>query len=132
MIDDRRRIVTLSVSDKPHYNTPVKLLGKNLYVKCGYNSRNKLRWIIITDANGFTLLPQTFLKNNKQCEFNFLSNIYNLNFYVTLKQKNKNKELPKDYDYLNWSDDFDMFFVGSSQNLIEQMRLSLRSVYVGN
>lgn len=132
MINDIHRVVTLSVSNKPHYKTPVKLLGESLYVKCGYNGRNKLRWIIVTDANGLPLLPQTFLNNKKQCQFNFLSNIYNLSFYVTLKQKDSSKEIPKDYDYLDWSNDFDMLFVGSSQKLKEEMRVSLRTVYVGN
>lgn len=132
IIDDTRTFITLSVDNKPNYKTKTNILGKLINIKCGYNTRNKLRWVIIMDDSNQPLLSQTFLKNKKQCELNFLSNLYNLNFYVTLKQKDKSVVIPEDYDYLNWSNDFDMYFVGSTQDLKERLRVNGRSAYVGN
>lgn len=132
IIDDTNTFITLSVSNSPHYITKTTLLGKPINIRCSYNSRNGLRWVIITDGNNQPLLPQTFLKNKKQCEFNFLSNIYNLSFYITLKQKDKTKKIPDNYDYLNWADDFDMYFVGSTQDLKDRLWVNGRGAYVGN
>jgi hypothetical protein len=131
-INDTSNFITFSLSDVAHYTTKTTILGKSINIRCSYNSRNKLRWITITDSNNMPLLTQTFLKNKKQCEFNFLANIYDLSFYVTLKQKDKNKIIPENYDYLNWSSYFDMFFVGCSQNLKDRLRVNGRTAYVGN
>ena len=132
IIDDTNTFVSITLDNKPHYTTKTSLMGKALNIKCSYNSRNGLRWITITDNNNRPMLTQTFLKNKKQCELNFLSNLYNLSFYVTLKQKDKTKKIPDDYDYLNWSDDFVMYFVGATQDLRDRMWVNGRTAYVGN
>lgn len=131
-IDDTNTLITMSLDDRPHFTTKITIFGKVLNIQCSYNTRNKMRWIIITDNNSLPLLSQTFLKNKKQCELNFLSNIYDLNFYVTLKKKSPSDIIPVDYDYLNWSKDFDMYFVGSTQDLQDRLTVNGRSAYVGN
>lgn len=132
VIDDTNTLVTISLSDRPHYTTKTSIMGKVINIRCSYNTRTKLRWITITDNSNRPLLSQTFLKSKKQCELNFLSNLYNLSFYVTLKQKDLSKEISNDYDYLNWSDDFNMYFVGSTQDLQDRLRVNGRTAYVGN
>ena len=130
IIDATHTFITLTLENKPHYNMKTTIFGKSLNIKCGYNGRNGLRWIMITDDNNLPLLSQTFLKNKKQCQLNFLSNIYNLSFYVTLKLKDISKNIPEDYDYLEWEDDFDLFFVGCTQDLKDRLRINARSAYV--
>jgi len=126
------KYITTTTSNIPQYTTKISIMNKPFTLKCGYNTRNKLRWISIVDKNNKPILTQTFLKYGKQCEFNFLAERYNLSFFVTLKPKVRTKEFVKDYDYLNWADDFDLYFVGRSQELEERMRVSGRKVYVGN
>lgn len=87
---------------------------------------------MITDLEDRPILTQTFMSEGKRCELNFQAQRHNLNFYVTLKSKNPSKAFPDDYDYLNWADDFDLFFVGRTQKAVEEMRLNGRRLYVGN
>lgn len=131
IINDKDTFITLSLDNKPHYTTRVSLLNKPFNIQCSYNTRNKLRWVIITDLNNNPVLSQTFVKNKKQCELNHLSNRYGLNFYVTLKQKDKSKIIPNDYDYLDWANDFDLYFVGRSQDTQNRLLANLREVLVG-
>ena len=102
----------VSLSNTPNYKTTSTIQGIFVNIRIGYNTRNKYRWVIITDKSGNLLLKQTFLKHKKVCQLEPVSNRYNLNHYVTLRLKDKNKKLPADYDYLNWADDFQLCFVG--------------------
>jgi hypothetical protein len=90
---------------------------------CAYNSLNKQRWISIADSYGNVLLPQTFLKYGRRCELNFNAEMSDLSYYVTLSPKDitKVRHFTDDYDYLDWSKDFRLCFVGMSQSLIERL-----------
>ena len=66
------------------------------------------------------------------CQFNPLANRYGLSFSVTLKQKDSTVVIPDDYDYLEWSDDFSLYFVGRKQSTEDAYDLNIRKVYVGN
>lgn len=132
IIVDRDTFITMSVSDKPNYTSQISILGRQFTLTCGYNTRNKLRWVTVEDANGKPVLVQTFLKKGKLCQLNFLANRYGLSFSVTLKPKSDTTIIPDNYDYLEWSKDFDLYFVGRLQSTEEDMRVNLRKVYVGN
>ena len=90
-----------------------------------------MRWIMITDQNNNPVLSQTFLKHKKICEFNFNANRKGLNFTVTLKPKSKGSRFPDNYDYLNWSKDFDLYFLGRLQTTEDKYHINRRKVYVG-
>ena len=126
------KYTSVKTLDYPDYQSKFNLQSTQIFLRCGYNTRNKMRWVILTDSNGMVLLPQTFLKFKKRCELNFLSNQYNLNYYLTLKPKDATKKFPDDYDYLDWSKDFDMCFVGYEQSLVDKLDKNLRFVFVGN
>lgn len=132
IIVDRDSFITMSVSDKPNYTSQISILGRQFTLTCGYNTRNKLRWITVEDANGKPVLVQTFLKKGKLCQLNFLANRYGLSFSVTLKPKSDTTAISDSYDYLEWSSDFDLYFIGRLQSTEEDMRVNLRKVYVGN
>lgn len=132
IIVDRDTFITMSVSDKPNYTSQISILGRQFTLTCGYNTRNKLRWITVEDVNGKPVLVQTFLKKGKLCQLNFLANRYGLSFSVTLKPKSDTTIIPDNYDYLKWSKDFDLYFVGRLQSTEEDMIVNLRKVYVGN
>lgn len=132
IITARDTFITISVSDKPNYTSQISILGRQFTLTCGYNTRNKLRWITVEDANGKPVLVQTFLKKGKLCQLNFLANRYGLSFSVTLKPKSDTTTISDNYDYLEWSKDFDLYFVGRLQSTEEDMRVNLRKVYVGN
>lgn len=124
--------VTLAVSDKPHYFTSTMLLNVPVKITCGYNTRNKMRWVIVTDINNTPVLPQTFLKQGKVCQFNFHANRLGLSYSITIKPKDKNFKISDEYDYLNWSNDFEMLFVGRSQSKENARDKNWRNVRVGN
>lgn len=126
------KYTTVKTLDYPDYQSKFNLQSTQVFIRCGYNTRNKMRWVILTDLNGMVLLPQTFLKFKKRCELNFLSNQHNLNYYLTLKPKDNTKVVPNDYDYLEWSKDFDMCFVGYEQSLVDKLDENLRVAFVGN
>lgn len=132
IIVDKDTFLTTTVSDSPNYRSRVNILGVVLNMTCEYNTRNGLRSIILTDQNNRPLLPQTYLKKGKICEFNHLANQYNLSFSVTLRQKDKTKVIANDYDYLNWASDFDLYFIGRKQSTEDAYRINIRKVYVGN
>lgn len=131
IITDLDSFITVPVSDKIHYVSKIDILQRPLNLICGYNTRNKMRWIMITDQGNKPILTQTFLKNKKICEFNFNANRKGLSFTVTLKPKSKDIVIPDDYDYLNWSKDFDLYFLGRLQTTEEKFKINWRTVYVG-
>lgn len=126
------KYITVSLSNSLFYNTKFSLEGTQISMQCGYNPRNKLRWVILTDSDGDVLLTQTFLKYKKRCELNFYSNLNNLNYYLTLKPKIGTDVYTDDYDYSSWANDFEMCFVGYSQDLEDRLQNNLRFIRVGN
>ena len=130
--DLRTKYIQLSLSNTYNYITKFSLQGTGLTMQCGYNTRNKLRWVVLYDRDGDIVLPQTFLKFKKRCELNFNAELNNLDYYVTLKPKDHTKNFPEDYDYADWGDDFDMCFVGFSYQLRERLDNNLRKIKLGN
>ena len=130
--DMRLRYIKTPLNNETQYVTNFTLQGVQVVMRCGYNSRNKQRWIIITDKSGSVLLPQTFLKYDKTCELNFNANEYNLSYFVTLLAKDNTKSFSSDYDYLNWANDFNLYFIGFAQDINERMKSNLNIVLVGN
>lgn len=124
--------LNVSVSDRPKYVTTFALQGVRVTMRCGYNTRSKLRWIILLDDNGDILLPQTFLKYGRRCELGFVSNQYNLNHYVTLRPKDTSKVFPESHNYLNWSRDFNICFVGYPRDVKINSDILIRELIVGN
>lgn len=126
------KYVSVTLSNSYNYTTKYNLQGVQVTMRCGYNTRNKSRWIILMDKNGDLLLSQTFIKYGKRCELNFNSNEKNLNYYVTLKVKDVNKKFADDYDYLGWAKDFDLCFVGYEYSIEERLESNIRNNLVGN
>lgn len=131
LISDLDTFITIPVSDKPHYTSNINILGQPLKLICGYNSRNKSRWLVVTDLNNRPLLTQTFLRQNKISVFNFTANRLGLSYTVTLRPKSKDVVIPDSYDYLNWSNDFDLYFLGRLQSTEDKFEVNRRLVYVG-
>ena len=117
------KYVKVSLSDVFSYTTTTSLEGVQIYITVGYNTFNKQRWVFIKDSGNNTLLPQTFLKYDRRCELNFNAEMSDLSYYVTLSPKDTTKVryFTDDYDYLDWSKDFRLCFVGMSQSLIERL-----------
>lgn len=126
------RFLDVSLSDNVKYRTSFNLAGVQITMRCGYNSRNKSRWIILLDREGRVLLPQTFLKSGRRCELGFISNQHNLHYYVTLRPRDGTKNYSQDHDYLRWANDFTLCFVGHSQKLRDNHDILIRKYYVGN
>lgn len=133
MYEDRGlRYTNVSLSDRGKYITTFFVEGLRITMRCGYNTRNKMRWIILLDDDGNILLPQTFVKYGKRCELGFLANQHGLHYYVTLKPRDPNKKYPEGLDYLFWESRFFLCFVGYSQELEEESQVLIRKYLVGN
>ena len=113
----------VSLNDNDYYMSNIIVGSVQMKLTCAYNSLNKQRWISLTDSYGNVLLPQTFLKYGRRCELNFNAEMSDLSYYVTLSPKDitKVRYFTDDYDYLDWSKDFRLCFVGMSQSLIERL-----------
>ena len=113
----------VSVNNESYYTSTIVVGSVQMKLTCAYNSLNKQRWISLTDSYGNVLLPQTFLKYGRRCELNFNAEMSDLSYYVTLSPKDitKVRHFTDDYDYLDWSKDFRLCFVGMSQSLIERL-----------
>lgn len=122
--------IVVNLSNSVNYNTKFLLQGVQVSMSCKYNTRNGLRWVILKDSDGDTLLSQTFLKFGKRCELNFISNLNNLNYYLTLKPKKGDALFENSYDYLNWADDFELCFVGYAQSLKDRLNKNSRILQV--
>lgn len=123
-------LVDVSLSNEAKYVTSFNIKGVQITMRCGYNTRNKLRWIILLDSRGNVLLPQTFLKSKKRCELGFLSNQYGMHYYVTLKAKDYLKDFKSNHDYLNWSKDFNICFVGYDYEDKEKYETLVRKLHM--
>lgn len=132
LTDLRVKYVSVTLTNAPNYSTKFNLQSTRINMQCGYNYRNKLRWVILTDDSGNVLLPQTFLKFKKRCELNFEAEVLDLDYYITLKPKKSFFSIAEDYDYLNWANDFDICFVGHEYSLTKRMDANGRRVFVGN
>ena len=117
------KYIYVSVNNESYYTSTIVVGSVQMKLTCAYNSLNKQRWISLTDSYGNVLLPQTFLKYGRRCELNFNAELNDLSYYVTLSPKDitKVRHFTNDYDYLNWSNDFRLCFVGMSQSLIERL-----------
>ena len=117
------KYIYVSVNNESYYTSTVVVGSVQMKLTCAYNSLNKQRWISLTDSYGNVLLPQTFLKYGRRCELNFNAEMSDLSYYVTLSPKDitKVRHFTDDYDYLDWSKDFRLCFVGMSQSLIERL-----------
>ena len=117
------KYIYVSVNNESYYTSTVVVGSVQMKLTCAYNSLNKQRWISLTDSYGNVLLPQTFLKYGRRCELNFNAEMSDLSYYVTLSPKDiiKVRYFTDDYDYLDWSKDFRLCFVGMSQSLIERL-----------
>ena len=122
----------VSLSNEFNYTTNFNIQNVSIFMRCGYNTRNKQRWITLTDRSGNVLLSQTFLQHKKECELNFNSNEYNLDYFVTLILKDESKVIPNDYDYINWANDFNLYFIGHEYDISERIKSNLTIVLVGN
>ena len=124
--------VIVPVSDNYNYKTRVRLDNNLLVLDIKYNLRNKRRSLSISSVDGDVLLPYTFLDYGRRCELNFNATQIDLNYYVTLLPKSKSFVYDKSYDFLNWSDNFDLCFVGNSFDLKERLNKNIRIGFVGN
>ena len=124
--------VIVPVSDNYNYKTRVRLENNLLVLDVKYNLRNKRRSLSISSVDGDVLLPYTFLDYRRRCELNFNATQIDLNYYVTLLPKSKSFVYDKSYDFLNWSDNFDLCFVGNSFDLKERLDKNIRIRLVGN
>lgn len=117
------KYIYVSVNNESYYTSTIVVGSVQMKLTCAYNSLNKQRWISLTDSYGNVLLPQTFLKYGRRCELNFNAEMSDLSYYVTLSPKDitKVRHFTDDYDYLDWSKDFRLCFVGMSQSLIERL-----------
>ncbi len=117
------KYVYVSVNNESYYTSTIVVGSVQMKLTCAYNSLNKQRWISLTDSYGNVLLPQTFLKYGRRCELNFNAEMSDLAYYVTLSPKDITnvRHFTDDYDYLDWSNDFRLCFVGMSQSLIERL-----------
>ena len=117
------KYIHVSVNNETYYTSKTVVGSVQMKLTCAYNSLNKQRWISLTDTYGNVLLPQTFLKYGRRCELNFNAEMSDLSYYVTLSPKDTTKVryFTDDYDYLDWSRDFRLCFVGMSQSLIERL-----------
>ena len=117
------KYIYVSVNNDSYYTSNIIVGSVQMKLTCAYNSLNKQRWISLTDSYGNVLLPQTFLKYGRRCELNFNAEMSDLAYYVTLSPKDitKVRYFTDDYDYLDWSKDFRLCFVGMSQSLIDRL-----------
>ena len=121
-----------TVSDVFNYKTRIRLENNILVLDIKYNLRNKRRSLSISSADGEVLLPYTFLDYGRRCELNFNATQIDLDYYVTLSPKSKSFVYNKNYDFSNWSTDFDLCFVGASYELRERLNKNIRIAFVGN
>ena len=121
-----------TVSDVFNYKTRIRLENNILVLDIKYNLRNKRRSLSISSVDGEILLPYTFLDYGRRCELNFNATQIDLDYYVTLSPKSKSFVYNKDYDFSNWSTDFDLCFVGASYELRERLNKNIRIAFVGN
>ena len=126
------RYFNVTLLNYANYSTNITIQSVPMTMRCGYNTRNKMRWIYLEDLNGEILLPQTFIKYGKRVEMNFNSDESNLNYYITLKPKDSTKVWLDSYDYLSWKKDFDVCFVGYEYSLVERLQVNGRKAFVGN
>ena len=121
----------VSLSNNPQYTTSCVVNDVRLELFFGYNPRTKERCVIIEDLSANVYLTQTLLKVGRRCELNTLAQINNLDYYVTLKPRKVSVDY-SEYDYLNWSEDFTLCFMGQSQVQKELLETNYRKVVVGN
>ena len=119
--DFETKMFYVELSNNTRYRTKFNIESVQISMSCGYNTRSKTRWIVLTDRNVETLLSQTFLKSKQICELNFYANVVGLRYSLALIPKVGNKDF-KEYNYINWADDFSLAFSGHSTELEERLQ----------
>ena len=122
----------VSLKDFPNYHTTFKVNGVNLIMYVNYNARNKMRSISLETLDGYVVLPKTFVKQGRRCELNFNATLEGLDYYVTLRPMIDGKVYDESFDYLSWSEDFTLCFVGYDYSLTERLNQNIRVSLVGN
>lgn len=122
----------VTLRDFPNYHTTFKVNNTSILMYVNYNARSKQRSISLETGEGFILLPKTFVKQDRRCELNFNAELEGLDYYITLKPINEGKTFDDSYDYLNWSNDFTLCFVGYDYSLTERLNRNIRIALVGN
>lgn len=121
---------TFSVHNDLRYNTRVTLGTTDIIITVGYNNRTKLRWVDVETSSGDILLKKTSLKFGRKCELLPVSKSYDLDYFLTLKKKRNNVD-HDGYNYLNWSNDFELCFVGKPNSSNRKMKENYLNVKVG-
>lgn len=129
-LENEKIYTTLSVSNSLNYVTKFNLNFSQVVMQCGYNPRNKMRWVILKNNSGEILLSQTFLKANRIVNLNFNSELDNFKGEVSLVPIESNKEYTEEFDYRNWANDFFLVFSGYTYEIVEEMDRNLRNVLV--
>ena len=120
------------LNNSPNYKTSFSLNGYPVSMEVGYSDRLNKRWIIIEDRSGTLFLRQTTIDYGRRVELNFNSKQADLDYYVTLRPIDEFKNIPSDYDYINWGNDFVLCFVGKPYSFTERANQNLRVALVGN
>lgn len=126
------KYTTVSLSDELNYNTKFVVGNTRIQMYCGYNSRNKTRWITLRNGFNEIILNQTFVKFGRRVELNFYAEDSDLDYYVTLKPIDETKQFDESYDYRNWSSDFELCFVGFEYSIRRRLENNNRVRLVGN
>lgn len=127
----KTKYTRVSLSDSPKYLTKFTIDSVEIKMLCGYNTRNKKRWIILKDTKGKVLLSQTFLSVGKRCELNFYAEQDNLKYLLTLEPTDNTKKF-ENYDFRYWSSDMDLMFVGYRYELEKRLESNHINFTVSN
>ena len=130
-MDNDTFYISASLSNRYEYNTTFNVMNTPINMRCGYNIRNKKRWVILTDNYDYIILTQTFISEGRKCELNFNANQSNISGYLTLVKKDNSNRIPTNYDYANWANDFEILFVTNTQEKEHEWDKNYLSVMVG-
>lgn len=122
----------VTLSNNLNYTTRFSIDSLLLIMTVGHTDRNSKRWITLETLDGDIVLSQTYVAWNRRCELTNLSQILGINYYLTLESKTKGLHYPNNHDYINWSNDFTLCFVGFSQELRDRLDSNFVAVAVGN
>lgn len=124
--------VSVKLNDASNYHTTFKVNGVTLFMRVNYNTRNKERSIILETLNSEVVLSQTFVTYGRRCELNFNGFNNSLDYYITLKPIDQTKIFDDSYDYINWSKDFELCFVGWDSSYTNRADSNVRVYLTGN
>ena len=111
------------------YRSHINIDNLDCIIEVGYNSRLKKRYISVITSNGTVLLERTFLDIGRRVDLNNNAVLLGLQYYVTLEVIGV---LEEDIDFFNWSDTFNISFVGCRTEVYNTLHIKLRNQIVGN